>query len=384
MQPVPHASPRPDQGEVLHSLYGAVGLDETWSDTLRVLAGYFEASIALLVVAGAGQRDQSFYAAWNHTEEAAKAYSTHWWQHDVMLQAVLEKNLFVRGMIIRGSDLLPAEQLRRTDYYRHYLSTLPAEHFLGCVMSDGRDEALAPPMHLSFFRPPDAPDFSDENLSELATLYPHIHRAFDLHWQMRSMRDQLGLFHQGLDGFDFGVMFIDSANRVRHANAAALELARDPASAVLLGGLPDVVPTSGALAPLLKACAQGQGGVIPLGPDGSNGLLALALPLAAPITATAAARARASVVLMLIDPRKRPDAALEYVVRAFKLSKAEARLLPLLFENRTPTEIAQRLDVKVATVRTQLSAIFAKTGTTRQQELMRLLGSVPPVQRFRG
>lgn len=368
---------------MLHKLYDAVGLDAAWSDTLHILADYFEASIALLVVAGEGQRDQSFYAAWNHTDEAARAYSNHWWQHDVILQAVLKKDLFVRGMILRGSDLVPPEELRRSDFYRQYLSALPAEHFMGCVMSDGRDEALAPPMHLSFFRPPDAPDFSDENLAQLATLYPHIHRAFDLHWQLRSAHEQLGLFHQGLDGFDFGVVFIDSANRVRHTNAAALQLANDPASAALLGGLPGVVPGTGALAQLLKACAMGQGGVIALGPDGSNQLLALALPLAGP-TATAAGRARASVVLMLIDPRKRPDAALEYVVRAFKLSKAEARLLPLLFENRTPAEIAQRLDVKIATVRTQLSAIFVKTGTTRQQELMRLLGSVPPVQHFRG
>jgi DNA-binding CsgD family transcriptional regulator len=36
--------------------------------------------------------------------------------------------------------------------------------------------------------------------------------------------------------------------------------------------------------------------------------------------------------------------------------------------------------VKVSTVRSQLSAIFAKTGTVRQQDLIRLLGSVPPVR----
>ncbi|MDR3453730.1 MAG: hypothetical protein P4L96_13190 [Rhodoferax sp.] len=382
MPPPAAAPPRPSQDEVLHSLYGAVGLDEAWTDTLRVLAGYFDASIGLLVVAGEGQRDQSFYAAWNHTEAAARAYSDHWWRHDVILQTALEKDLFVRGMIIRGSDLVPPEELRRSAFYQQYLSTLPAEHFMGCVMSDGRDEALAPPMHLSFFRPPDAPDFSDANLSDLAALYPHIHRAFNLHWQLRSTREQVGLFHQGLDGFDFGVVIIDSANRVRHANTAARQLAGDPLHAALLEGLPRVVPGAGALAQLLKTCALGQGGgAISLGQDDSR-LLALALPLAAP-KATSAGRTRASVVLMLIDPRKRSYAALDYVMRAFKLSRAEARLLPLLFENRTPAEMAQLLDVKIATVRTQLSAIFAKTGTTRQQELIRLLGSVPPVQRFR-
>jgi DNA-binding CsgD family transcriptional regulator len=87
-------------------------------------------------------------------------------------------------------------------------------------------------------------------------------------------------------------------------------------------------------------------------------------------------------MLMLIDPQQRPDAALDFVVRAFGLSKAEARLLPLLFENKTPADIALALDIKISTVRSQLSAVFAKTGTTRQQELIRLLGTLPPIQRI--
>ena len=371
----------PARDEVLHALYGAVGSDAAWNDALRVFADYFNANISMLVVAGQGQRDKSFYAAWNQRDEMARAYSDYWWQHDVALKAVLDRGLFVPGMVVRGSDLVDPEVLRQTDYYRKFLVDMPAEHLMGCIMSDGGDAALAPPMHLSFFRPPGADDFSDADVTELMALYPHVHRAFELHWQQRIAREQLGVFHQSLDGLDFGVLFIDPASRVRYLNAAARKMIGRTGWQALLGGLPERVPVTGELAVLLQACALGQGGAISLGPRG-NRLFVLGLPLSATV-AGAPIDAKVSVMLMLIDPQKRPEAALDFVVRAFGLSKAEARLLPLLFENRTPADIARLLDIKITTVRTHLSAIFAKTGTTRQQELIRLLGTLPPVQRFR-
>ena len=45
------------------ALYAAVGKDPAWQDALHVLAQAFDASFAMLVAAGQGQRDQSFYAA---------------------------------------------------------------------------------------------------------------------------------------------------------------------------------------------------------------------------------------------------------------------------------------------------------------------------------
>lgn len=379
-RPLPSADARAGRDDALHALYAAVGDDDRWNEVLRIFASYFDANISMLVVAGQGQRDKSFYAAFNHREEAARAYSDYWWQHDVVLQAVMKQGQFIRGMVGRSSDVISNEDLRRSAYYKEFMVTMPAEHFMGCVLSDGGDAALAPPMHLSFFRPPGALEFSDTEVTDLADLYPHIHRAFELHWQMRSTQEQLGVFHQSLDGLDFGVLFVDPASRVRHANAAARQMINHFEWMPLLGGLAERIPAEGELAGLMQACALGHGGAISLGADAKR-VFVLALPLAAPVM-TPAGETRASVMLMLIDPQKRPEAALDFVVRAFSLSKAEARLLPLLFENRTPADIAETLNVKISTVRSQLSAIFAKTGTTRQQELIRLLGTLPPIQRL--
>ena len=85
-------------------------------------------------------------------------------------------------------------------------------------------------------------------------------------------------------------------------------------------------------------------------------------------------------MLLLTRYGQLPASVLDFVKRTFGLSAAETRLLPLLLRGSVPAEMAVELGVKVSTVRSQLSAVFAKTGALRQQDLIRLLGSVPPVR----
>ena len=59
--------------------------------------------------------------------------------------------------------------------------------------------------------------------------------------------------------------------------------------------------------------------------------------------------------------------------RRFKLSKAEARVATLLADGLSPRMIADRLNVSIHTVRSQLQAIFSKTDTSRQAELTSLI-----------
>jgi len=59
--------------------------------------------------------------------------------------------------------------------------------------------------------------------------------------------------------------------------------------------------------------------------------------------------------------------------RRFRLSKAEARVATLLADGLAPRMIADRLNVSIHTVRSQLQAIFSKTDTSRQAELTSLI-----------
>jgi DNA-binding CsgD family transcriptional regulator len=62
---------------------------------------------------------------------------------------------------------------------------------------------------------------------------------------------------------------------------------------------------------------------------------------------------------------------------AFDLTPAECRVAHSIAEGRTPKEIAARLGVQHDTVRKQLQAIYQKTATNRQADLIRLLLHLP-------
>ena len=378
-----------DFSDIIDHIYSAVGKPDAWTALVAELCSMLNATIGIWVAPGQGQRDQSFYAAFNHAESAARAYSDHWWQHDVWLQAGYRKNLVRTGVVVTGTELVSTAELHASVFYRDFLSTIAIEHFLVVVVEDDSNPednaaefANVLPTHISFFRPPDAAPFTQADKAVLTSLHPYLRRAFHMDCQWRAMQEQLNVFHTSVNSMDFGVAFIDAAYRVRHANASIDKLARKlwpGAVKGIAGALRQ--PANEQLQDLVRAAAAGQGGAIKLQRvNGEQAFEAVAIAMTATNPgASLAGRVRASVLLMIVDSARRPDAAAEFLGKAFDLSRSELRLLPMLIQGLSPTDIAQTLTLKLPTVRSQLSSIFAKTGTARQQDLIALAGNMPPV-----
>lgn len=81
--------------------------------------------------------------------------------------------------------------------------------------------------------------------------------------------------------------------------------------------------------------------------------------------------ARAILVLNDLAREQRPE--LELLRQLFNVTAAEARLARLMASGVSPEQAAEMIGVARETVRNQLKAIFAKTGTHRQSELVALL-----------
>jgi|GEM_PF-6197589 len=62
--------------------------------------------------------------------------------------------------------------------------------------------------------------------------------------------------------------------------------------------------------------------------------------------------------------------------QAFGLTRAEAVVATMIAGGHTPAEIATHRNVSVETIRAQLRVLYAKTGTNRQAELVRLVHRV--------
>jgi DNA-binding CsgD family transcriptional regulator len=84
----------------------------------------------------------------------------------------------------------------------------------------------------------------------------------------------------------------------------------------------------------------------------------------------------AAAMLLIFDPARPLEIPTEWIMDAFDLTLAEARVALCAASGASTPETAQRLNVSPNTVKTHLRRVFAKTGTSRQAELARLMGSI--------
>lgn len=85
-------------------------------------------------------------------------------------------------------------------------------------------------------------------------------------------------------------------------------------------------------------------------------------------------RSSAPVVLArVVEPATRPAARPSDLRALFGLTPAEARLACTILDAGSLREVAERLGIAVTTARTHLTRVFAKTGTSRQSQLVRLV-----------
>jgi DNA-binding CsgD family transcriptional regulator len=84
--------------------------------------------------------------------------------------------------------------------------------------------------------------------------------------------------------------------------------------------------------------------------------------------------ARALLTFTSIESKPGPQPAL--LSKVFGLTPAEARLASIIAEGLSPEQAADQLKTSRETVRNQLRAIFAKTATHRQSELVALLSRI--------
>ena len=92
-------------------------------------------------------------------------------------------------------------------------------------------------------------------------------------------------------------------------------------------------------------------------------------------------RLQPAAVAAVFIGRPEPEGEAAVLAAAFGLTSAEAQVLTSLLAGRTRAETAAHLGITLATTKTHLINIFAKTGVKRQAELMRLAAQVLPPTR---
>ena len=84
-------------------------------------------------------------------------------------------------------------------------------------------------------------------------------------------------------------------------------------------------------------------------------------------------RDRLTAIVCVADPESGASLPQRALSDLFGLTPAETRVAMALFEGRTSRDAADHLGLSFHTVRVHLARIFAKTQTSRQSDLLRLM-----------
>ena len=94
----------------------------------------------------------------------------------------------------------------------------------------------------------------------------------------------------------------------------------------------------------------------------------------------AVAEPRALVFVTDPEDVREPDSAI--LRQAYGLTPAEVEVAALLMQDRSVKEMSEWLGVTTHTIRFHMKQLFAKTGTSRQGALIRLLSATAQVRRM--
>jgi DNA-binding CsgD family transcriptional regulator len=186
-----------------------------------------------------------------------------------------------------------------------------------------------------------------------------------------------------LDALKVGVVLASADSRILYANRAAQEMMRDGGPLRDCGGVlrAEGGAASAEIRAAIRRAAHSVGGIrmsgsaVRLTGEGEVPVVARVLPLAGGEVEPAA------VVAVFINPAVDDAASARAVSAAFGLTPAETRVLGRVLSGSSVAEAAAGLGVAASTARTHLDSIFAKTGVSRQYQLLRLAAQITSATR---
>jgi DNA-binding CsgD family transcriptional regulator len=273
-------------------------------------------------------------------------------------------------------EIISEEEMRRSAYFNETARPAKREWWAATGWSVG-DKSWC----ISFYRTGRQGPFSPREAARLRLLQPHLARITSLADRLSDAGVLSAL--SALERLRSAALVIDGRGAAIHMNALAEDLLGEDFN--LVRGLPAARDASSnrALRKLVAAAAsQPRGGEVPLhgriviNRDGVPWLLVEVMPITE-FASDVFGEARA--VLLLTDlaaPRVADSALLAYV---FGLTAAEAKLAGHITSGSGLDEAASGLGVARETARSQLKAVFLKTNTRRQAELVALAGRLRPL-----
>jgi DNA-binding CsgD family transcriptional regulator len=279
--------------------------------------------------------------------------------------------------------VVPEARLHATRFYKEWLEPQGFVDCVGAILEKSWTSAAV----FVIFRNKDQGMVDETVRRKMALLVPHIRRAVVIGKTIDLQSVTNANFANTLDALSTAVYLLSDSRHIIHANQSGISLR---ARADIFRATGDVLKAcdpkiDGQLQEIFSAASideyfiDAKGTAVGLNGKDAERYIAHVLPLASKGRGRGF-HAAAFAVFVHQAALQRPT-LVEAVANRFRLTPAELRVLFAIIEVGGVPEIAPILGVSETTVKTHLKHLFAKTGTNRQADLVRLVAEFadPPI-----
>lgn len=378
---------------LLNALYGAALDPSGWAGIAPLIAHTFGTSSCSIQIQNRhlGKVDRLSHTA-NFKPELLEEYRQHFYKCDLWVAGAAARP---SGFVYCGEEFVDDASLLGAEIYTDYFRKLDIFYAMGGILplklssrfgsiaSCDDDIAIIGVHHAR-----DSVGFDAAAKRELQGLLPHLRRALQMRVRLKALAQERRAALDALECLSVGVLLLNQDCSIVFANSLAEHLIRTAGALTVCQGELRTCDTSRLtqLQNLIRDTAMtGAGGALHAG-----GVLLLPRPKGRPLSLlvcpmpveSPAAESRPTALVFVGDinepEQEHPGRIL---ARMYGLTAAETRVVEAILAGHRLHEYADTAGISINTVKTQLKQVFAKTGHSRQTELIReVFGN--PILRF--
>lgn len=288
------------------------------------------------------------------------------------------------GQLARCDQFFDDRFVSQNEFYQKFLLPRGRRYTMGAHLH--RDSRFD--FYVTFYHSAGRDSFEDHQVHKAQQLVPHLQRVARMLIQHESATVSAQLGQSALDSLDQGVVALDAQGEVLFANRRAEALMRQgnwivtqerrlraaAGVGVDLAALIERTLRTGMPDSVLLRRPQGH-------PDAQHWCsVTICRPPHGDARLTTALHPQMALLVYLSVPNAQRCVTVSQLMQMFGLTQAEARLAQALAQGSSVDEYAHAQGLAMPTVRSQVRSVLDKTQAARQQDLVRMLASIPSVR----
>ena len=370
---------------VIGKIYDSAIDPELWPTTLEDICGLIGATLGLIGTFDAREKTMRWTPRWGGDPYWMKllhdkytALMPFW---SIMPQYAIGEVADTRDMVRRigGNE----EEIRKLPFFKEWAE--PAGYYdVAATVVMRNDHRIA---SFNLHTPPTRGPIGPDDIAILNLINPHVRRAVMIGDLLGMQSLASGAFEATLNSLTAAVVLVDVTGRILHSNYAAQKTFGTSGLILSQSGLLGAHDPSAATAlkdAIARAAANesemGYGGIgVPLRSMQSGAPFAHAIAHVLPLKSGTLrpGLSLGAVAAVFVTPIVgAPPPPLETLTALYDLTPTEARVMIEIASGKNRAAAALSLGIADSTVKTHLTRVFEKTGTSEQSELAKLVASL--------